>query len=242
MSTFVISDIHGNRDFWKLLNKAQFSFLGDKLYIAGDIIDRGEDPLGVLTRLMKLEKEHPESIKMLLGNHELFLKLYLTGRLSRSLYAEFGGESTLRQLDDFFPDKESKEALAAYIDKMPLYAEVSSPIYGETVITHTGIDADHIVYHDNGDRVDVKASINSAFSSDPYQYMIGGDLQRGYLPASVLKKLDRLLIVGHVPTMFLGVRGDVLVSDRYIDIDTGSSYEGGKLSMLCIDDEKVFSV
>ena len=31
-------------------------------------------------------------------------------------------------------------------------------------------------------------------------------------------------------------------TDRYIDIDTGSSYEGGRLSMLCIDDGKVFSM
>ncbi len=56
MSSYVISDVHGNRNFFTLLKKAGVSFPADVLYVNGDIVDRGEDPLGVFTELIKLQK------------------------------------------------------------------------------------------------------------------------------------------------------------------------------------------
>jgi len=238
MSSYVISDVHGNRNSFLLLNKAGVSFPADVLYVNGDIVDRGEDPLGVFTELIKLQKEYPENIILLQGNHELFLKMYMEGRLPGRVYSAFGGASTLRQLNYYYPDDLSRRELVDYISKMPVYAKAYSPLYGDVVITHTGIDADHVVY-DNG-MVDVIASIKSAYSSDPYHYMIGCDLQRGYLPNGVVNGFDKYLVVGHVPTIHLEKTDTVIVKDHYMDIDTGSSYPGGKLSLIRLDDGKVF--
>ena len=242
MSSYVISDIHGNPHFFLLLQKAGVSFPEDVLYVNGDIVDRGKDPLGVLRRLLELKEEYPDNIVLLLGNHELFLKMYLEGELPEKTYRSFGGGNTLRQLEQYHPDEQSRKDLIDHINRMPVYAEVFSPLYGETVITHTGIDADHIVYHEGQSRVDVPSSILSAFASDPYRCLTGCDLQRGWLPGSVVKDLDRYLIVGHVPTMFLEETKTILVKEHYLDIDTGSSYAGGVLSLYRIDDGKVFQV
>ncbi len=242
MSSYVISDIHGNSHFFQLLKKAKVSFPEDTLYVNGDIIDRGKDPLGVFAGLLELEKKYPRNVVLLLGNHELFLKMYLEGSLSERLYLTFGGRNTVKQLKRYYPDESSKKGLAEYISRMPVYAETFSPLFGNMVITHTGIDADHIVYKDNSDKVDVTSSIRSAFESDPYHYMIGCDLQRGYLPGSVVNNLDKFLIVGHVPTIHLENTKTILINEHYMDIDTGSSYAGGMLSLYRIDDGTVFQV
>lgn len=50
---YVISDIHGcKKEYFKLLEKIQFSD-ADHLYILGDVLDRGFDPIGVMQDLMK---------------------------------------------------------------------------------------------------------------------------------------------------------------------------------------------
>lgn len=240
MSSYVISDIHGNSNVFKLLKKAKVSFPEDILYVNGDIVDRGKNPLGVFTELLKLQKEYPDNIVILLGNHELFLKMYLEGNLSEQEYRAFGGTNTINQLKDYYPDEVSRKALVDYIDSMPVYVNVFSPIFGDTVITHAGLDADHIC--SGPDKIDVIANIMAAYLSDSYNYMIGCDLQRGYLPAAVLNNLDKFMIVGHVPTIHLEKTKTVIIKKHYMDIDTGSSYFGGRLSLYRIDDGKVFQV
>ena len=240
MSSYVISDIHGNASFFSLLKKAGVSFPKDTLYVNGDTVDRGEDPLGVFTELLRMQNDYPGNIVVLLGNHELFLKMYLEGNLSERTYSVFGGRSTLAQLDQYYPDENSRKALIDYVSRMPVYARVNSPLYGDTVITHTGIDADHVIYRD--DKVDVIASIQDAFECDAYHYMIGCDIQMGYLPTSVVSNLDKFMIVGHVPTIHLERTKTIIIKEHYIDIDSGSSYPGGMLSLYRIDDGKVFQV
>ncbi|MBR3352064.1 MAG: hypothetical protein IKG35_08145 [Erysipelotrichaceae bacterium] len=108
---------------------------------------------------------------------------------------------------------------------MPLYVSIRSPLFGDTVITHAGIDGDHIIRKDG--KVDVIASIKKAFKADPYNYMIGCDLQCNYLPASVSYELDKYVIVGHVPTIYLENTSKVIVRKHFMDIDTGSSFPEG---------------
>lgn len=50
---YVISDIHGcKKEYLQLLDKIQFS-VQDHLYILGDVVDRGFDPIGVLQNIME---------------------------------------------------------------------------------------------------------------------------------------------------------------------------------------------
>ena len=65
MSTYVVSDLHGHyNEFIELLCDIKFN-KNDKMYVLGDVIDRGAEPLKLLNFI--LEKEN---IVMLMGNHE----------------------------------------------------------------------------------------------------------------------------------------------------------------------------
>lgn len=59
-----MSDIHGHYDaYMKMLELIQFSE-DDTLYILGDIIDRGPNPVKILLDLMKRT-----NVRILAGNH-----------------------------------------------------------------------------------------------------------------------------------------------------------------------------
>ena len=67
MSTYVISDIHGCYDeFIKMLDKIHLSE-NDKLYLAGDYIDRGKDSLAMLRWLENCSA----NVFPIKGNHDV---------------------------------------------------------------------------------------------------------------------------------------------------------------------------
>ena len=64
--TYVMSDLHGCYDqYIKMLKKIQFS-KNDELYILGDVIDRGKEPIKILLDMAGRDNVYP-----ILGNHEL---------------------------------------------------------------------------------------------------------------------------------------------------------------------------
>ena len=65
MATYVIGDIHGQLEQLKvLLEKMKFNE-NDELYVMGDVVDRGPDPIKALQYLMTL----PNCV-CIAGNHE----------------------------------------------------------------------------------------------------------------------------------------------------------------------------
>ena len=66
--TYVISDIHGQLGFFEdILRKIDLQ-PDDKLYILGDVIDRGAHGIEILRRIMAMP-----NAEMLLGNHEFMM-------------------------------------------------------------------------------------------------------------------------------------------------------------------------
>ena len=64
MSTYVMSDLHGNYDAYiKMLNKIAFKS-PDMLYILGDVLDRGPNSIKIILDLMKRP-----NVEVLAGNH-----------------------------------------------------------------------------------------------------------------------------------------------------------------------------
>jgi len=70
MAVWAIGDIQGcHSSFMELLNKIAFNPEHDRLWIAGDLVNRGEDSLETLYYLYSIR----ESIEVVLGNHDITL-------------------------------------------------------------------------------------------------------------------------------------------------------------------------
>ncbi len=70
MATWAIGDIHGCYDIlMELLEKIKFNPSEDKLWLTGDIINRGNDSIKTLEYIYSIK----DSVIMILGNHEISL-------------------------------------------------------------------------------------------------------------------------------------------------------------------------
>lgn len=83
MAHYLIGDVQGCFDELRhLLEKINFNFGNDTLWLTGDVVNRGPKSLETL----KFVKQHENSIRMVLGNHDLhLLKIALGyGKLKKS--------------------------------------------------------------------------------------------------------------------------------------------------------------
>jgi len=70
MAVWAIGDIQGcYKAFMELLQKIEFNPMHDKLWIAGDLVNRGEGSLETLEYLYSIR----ESVEIVLGNHDITL-------------------------------------------------------------------------------------------------------------------------------------------------------------------------
>ena len=77
MRLFAIGDIQGcAAAFDLLLRKIAFRPARDRLWLVGDLVNRGPDSLGVVRRVMSLGR----SVTCVLGNHDLHLLATVAGR------------------------------------------------------------------------------------------------------------------------------------------------------------------
>ena len=122
MASYVVSDLHGQYDlFCAMLEKIHFS-ADDRMYILGDIIDRGPDGIKILEKCMSDKR-----ITLLLGNHEDILLGMLNALNSGDsgyvehmcvLWWKNGGETTARELFAL-PEEKIKE-IEDYLCACPL--------------------------------------------------------------------------------------------------------------------------
>ena len=255
MSEYIISDIHGNADrFHKmLLDRINIDFSKDTLYINGDIVDRGKDSIKLLFEIIDLKIKYGDHVVLIKGNHEHFLERYIYGimphtdiatfrPLDESKYASrgYGGTDTIREVKAL--SDEEKKLLLKYINEFEHYVEVDSPKRGKMVIVHSGLHYDHIVM--NEDRtINVIKSVEQGLSASENDFLISGFLQRE-APVWVTKSLDKVMVVGHVPCMFiLDVQMPIItMKHNVIMTDCGSGYPCGRLGCLRIEDEKTYYV
>jgi hypothetical protein len=78
---FVVGDVHGHRDVLvELLRAAGLVDAGEgwggadaRLYLVGDLVDRGPDGIGAIEVVRRLEHESDGTVRCLLGNHETLI-------------------------------------------------------------------------------------------------------------------------------------------------------------------------
>lgn len=233
MATYITSDLHGDLKKFKLiLKKIQFDYTVDHMYILGDVLDRGEQGIELLSLVRKFMDGN--SMTLVKGNHELFAQMYIEKRLSKRKWKSWGGAATVDKMDQM--TEYEKEELYAFLKSLPYYCEIKLRNDKEAVLTHSGLHADYRV--ENEERVDIVASINKAVENDEFGYLVSDDLF--YVPQNVIRKLDKYLVVGHVPTIF--AREDrsyeIIEKENYMCLDTGAGFPemGGKMCAYRVED------
>lgn len=230
--TYVISDIHGQYDtFIKLLEKFQFKD-SDMLYIIGDVIDRGPNPIKTLLYIME-----KENINMLAGNHEYMATLclnYLLKEISNDIVDKLsngmilgllkewnmnGGGVTLQEL--LSVDKETRNKVFNFLTKLKLYKELD---VGDKkfILVHAGL-----------------GNFNKSKKLKDYNIM---ELLWDKMDYNKEYYSDKYIITGHIPTQLIDGNdkpGYIYKNGNNIDIDCGCTF-GGRLVCLRLDDMREF--
>ena len=245
MATYVISDIHGDYErFVKLLATIKFN-PSDKVYLLGDMIDRGNQGLKILQMAMK-----NTSFVALMGNHEYMAIKPLNWLFNNDVsqfenmpvdvkkdfveWLNIGGQSTMKEFQALTHDEQAE--ILNYLNKLLPYKELT--VQGQKfVLVHAGID------NFSKEKELSEYSIEELIFDKPSYYLKYFD--------------DKYLVTGHTPTRYIREeelnlpRGIVDKSShkydkiykkkRHIAIDCGCGY-GGLLGAICLENLQEFYV
>lgn len=227
--TYVVSDIHGCFDkFKKLLKEIQFCD-DDVMYVLGDIVDHGEEPIELLCDLSMRYNVIP-----ILGDRD-----YKAYRLLTELNKMLGGETpdpdALSEMAEWMQDggqktiegfraldEEMREGVLDYLAEMSLYEEAD--VKGKKfILVHAGIA-------DFDPDTPLEDYMPEDFISEPI------DPDRQYFS-------DATVVAGHVPTYTVdgAENGKIYRGEYGILIDCGAAF-GESLGALRLEDGKKFYI
>lgn len=106
--TYACSDLHGEYPTYKaIINQLKEN---DKLYVLGDVIDRGEDGIKILQDVMKRKEQG--QVEFLIGNHELMMiqSLFLGDEKEKQIWTSErnGGNITLKSFEKLNSTEQSQ--------------------------------------------------------------------------------------------------------------------------------------
>lgn len=219
MSTYVLSDLHGQYDkFMDMLKLIKFND-NDKMYILGDIFDRGPDPLKILDYVICRK-----NIDFIPGNHEyMFLEFYNT--YDARLWSYNGGRTTMTQLmkrgEDYL------KALYDYLTKLPLVK-----VHDKFILTHAGL---YLPKNQNQYTLQEILSLQNAEFNLWSRSNINNERQYK----------DYTVICGHTPTLYVDpdqYQMSIVRRKGTIYIDCGATFSDGRLACLRLEDNKEFYI
>ena len=208
---YVVGDIHGQLDaFLRLLRDAalvdssgRWSGGDARLWLVGDLVDRGPDGIGAVELVRRLQEEG--DVQCLLGNHELLLlaasrfpdaATTVAGVTFRRLWELNGGLD--RDLERLTPDH------VAWLESLPSVARDD-----ETLIVH----ADSDMYLRYGETVDaINASVRAITSGDDrdafYRLLVDSTDRHAFAASDAVERMLGTLgggriVHGHTPISIL---------------------------------------
>lgn len=229
---YAVSDLHGCFDMWKhLLSEINFK-MSDNMYVLGDVIDYGDEPMELLLDMMERVNVYP-----IIGEREYkflrFIKNFpvkapmesFATTLPKELVPEFtewiknGGRTTFEGYMKLSPS--NRHAVLEYLDEFMLYDQVS-------------VEDDRFMFFHSGIK-------DYAEKTSPDDYDIESFITDSPVkPKSYFR--DCYTVVGHTPTFSLpgAEKGKIYTAGGFIDIDCGCYFRqsGGRLGCLRLDDFK----
>ncbi len=230
---YVIADIHGcYKAYVNLLEKCSFSD-EDTLYVLGDVVDRGPEPLSVLKDLMQRF-----NAVLILGNHEYMmykvlkkLSVKITKEnaadhlssedlMNYSFWLSDGGQTTAEQFRLLSEDEQ--QDMLSYIEEASLFEDIE--IDGKRyILVHAGLS-----------NFDEKRPLDDYGIEELLFSRI--DYGRRYYPDE-----NVYIVTGHSPVMEIreDKKAEIYRENGHIAIDCGCVF-GGKLALYCLDTDEVY--
>ncbi len=224
--TYVISNPHGSyAQFVRLLEVIDFK-KDDVMFVLGDIVDYGSEPMDLLCDL-----SFRENIWAISGEHDRLAYRMLKGFddmlknggapapeyiAEMTAWMQNGGKTTL---DSFRAlENDMREGILEYLEELPTYETIDAD-GKEWLLIHSSIEG----YDPD---VDFEEYDADAFSAD-----------------DACRKIDGYTVVcGHLPTTEnFACSGKIHRGDGFVAIDCGAA-RGGSLACLCLDNGEEYYV
>jgi len=224
---YVVSDIHGRLDrFKKLLERINFSE-EDILYVLGDLVDRGPEPIEVI-RFIKEKK----NIISIMGNHDEMMLKSLRDNDEKEItrWRRNGYETTLNGFNKLCEDE--KKEILSYLDSLEYFKIIDD----KYILVHAGFETNRLI----ADMLSMSLEEGLLNQKDRLVW-VRGDFYKN-------KGLDEYTVIfGHNPRESIDKNFDIVSEIPYkiwfdekykvkICIDTGNCYEGGRMACLRLDD------
>lgn len=233
---YAVSDLHGcYEQYLRMLAKIHFSG-SDTLYVLGDVVDRGPEPVKLLQDMSMRANVIP-----ILGNHD-----YMAHDVLRWLVSELTNENITKyfdgDLENFFQrvndwtaeggkptmekfaamPAEEREYIIEYLSEFSLYETVK--VNGRRfILTHSGLPAGAVP--------------GNLGNFNAYDFVTAvTDYRKKYFD-------DIFLVTGHLPTFGIDkkYRGRIYRENNHIAVDTGTVY-GEAMGCICLDTDEEFFV
>jgi bis(5'-nucleosyl)-tetraphosphatase (symmetrical) len=263
MSHYVVGDIQGcHAEFRQLLDLIAFDAARDRLWLVGDLVNRGPDSLGVMRTVMALG----DAAVTVLGNHDLHLLIVAAG------HRKPHRQDTLKTILDA-PDRDlllawlrtrplvvrEDDLLLVHAGLLPSWTPATAVMLSrevETVLASAGHDDflrnlygdsparwdDALTGHDRL-RVIVNACTRLRYCTADDAMELGEKRGPAYAPAGYLPWFAHPERKSAVATVFCGHWStlELMLAPRVAMLDSGCLW-GGTLTALRLDDSKLYQV